>query len=93
MQYLLDLFVSKLTTFVCCVCFSYDTRGPHNELATHWHDGQILDERAFFRTIPEPSTLSIHEITEADEGEYRCRIDYLRSPTKNIRVKLTVIGK
>lgn len=72
---------------------SYDTRGPHNEVATHWHDDQILDKRAFFRTITEPSTLSIEDITEADEGEYRCRIDYLRSPTKNIRVKLSIIGK
>lgn len=43
--------------------------------------------------MTEPSTLKIDGITEKDEGEYRCRIDYLRSPTKNLRVKLTVVGK
>lgn len=43
--------------------------------------------------MTEPSTLSIDNIKEKDEGEYRCRIDYLRSPTKNSRVKLTVIGE
>lgn len=37
--------------------------------------------------------MKIDNISEKDEGEYRCRIDYLRSPTKNLRVKLTVIGK
>lgn len=89
--------------------FSYDTRagqvttqGPDargqtaqmspQSGAKHWKD-KNLKERAFFRTMTEPSTLKIDEIAEIDEGEYRCRIDYLRSPTKNLRVKLTVIGK
>ncbi|KRT85297.1 Immunoglobulin, partial [Oryctes borbonicus] len=70
--------------------YSYDTRGPHSVTAKHWQDGN-LDTRAFFRIMTEPSILSIDNITEKDEGEYRCRIDYSRSPTKNLRVKLTVI--
>lgn len=73
------------------VCYSYDTRGPHSTLPKHWQE-KTLETRAFFRTMTEPSTLSIDNIREKDEGEYRCRIDYLRSPTKNLRVKLTVIG-
>lgn len=52
-----------------------------------------MEERAFFRTMTEPSTLKIDNISEKDEGEYRCRIDYLRSPTKNLRVKLTIVGE
>lgn len=52
-----------------------------------------LESRAHFRTLTEPSTLSIDNVSEKDEGEYRCRIDYLRSPTKNFRVKMTVIGE
>ncbi|KAF5301892.1 hypothetical protein FQA39_LY10547 [Lamprigera yunnana] len=70
--------------------YSYDTRGSHSSLAKHWKDGNI-ETRAFFNTIREPSALSIDNVNEKDEGEYRCRIDYLRSPTKNLRVKLTVI--
>lgn len=72
--------------FLCC---SLDTR---KDKTIHWHD-EYLNERAYFRFNTEPSQLSIDDITDADEGEYRCRIDYLRSPTKNIRVKLSVIGK
>lgn len=70
---------------------SYDTRTSSNQ-AHRWQDSS-LDSRAFFRTLTEPSTLSIDNIGEKEEGEYRCRIDYLRSPTKNLRVKLTVIGE
>lgn len=73
-------------------CYSYDTRGSHSTTAKHWQDGN-LDTRAYFRIKTEPSILGISNITEKDEGEYRCRIDYSRSPTKNLRVKLTVIGK
>ncbi|XP_065167952.1 nephrin isoform X2 [Atheta coriaria] len=69
--------------------YSYDTRTSSNQ-AHRWQDSS-LDSRAFFRTLTEPSTLSIDNIGEKEEGEYRCRIDYLRSPTKNLRVKLTVI--
>ncbi|XP_044729168.1 nephrin-like [Chrysoperla carnea] len=69
----------------------YDTRGRQSEHAKHWRDGEILDERAYFRTITEPATLSIDNISERDEGDYRCRIDYLKSPTKNSLVRLTVI--
>ncbi|KAK9702914.1 Immunoglobulin V-set domain [Popillia japonica] len=71
--------------------YSYDTRGSHSTTAKHWQDGN-LDTRAYFRIKTEPSILGISNITEKDEGEYRCRIDYSRSPTKNLRVKLTVIG-
>ncbi|KAL3285863.1 hypothetical protein HHI36_000384, partial [Cryptolaemus montrouzieri] len=70
--------------------YSYDTRGPHSKLAKHWQE-RNLDTRAFFRTMTEPATLSLDSVNEMDEGDYTCRIDYLRSPTKNFRVRLTVI--
>lgn len=77
---------------MCLYCYSYDTRGLHSAVPKHWQDGN-LETRAFFRTMMEPSTLSIDNISEKDEGEYRCRIDYLRSSTKNLRVKLGIIGE
>ncbi|EFA06209.2 nephrin isoform X1 [Tribolium castaneum] len=70
--------------------YSYDTRGPYKTTPKHWQDSN-LGQRAFFRTMTDPATLNIDNINEKDEGEYRCRIDYLRSPTKNLRVKLAVI--
>lgn len=35
----------------------------------------------------------IESLREADEGEYRCRIDYKQSRTRNYVIKLNVIGK
>lgn len=72
--------------------FSYDKRGQLSRNPKSWSD-KIIENRTYFLPLTEPSTLSIDKINEADEGEYRCRIDYLKSPTKNLRVRLNVIGK
>ncbi|XP_017787321.1 PREDICTED: synaptogenesis protein syg-2 isoform X2 [Nicrophorus vespilloides] len=69
--------------------YSYDTRTSNNN-AHRWQDVS-LENRAFFRTMTEPSTLSIENIAENEEGEYRCRIDFMKSPTKNLKVILAVI--
>ncbi|XP_071453565.1 nephrin-like [Hetaerina americana] len=70
---------------------SYDARGKHSEKASHWKEKELVDERAYFRTITEPATLSVDSVEERDEGEYRCRVDFRKSPTRNTKVKLTVI--
>ncbi|KAJ9582215.1 hypothetical protein L9F63_003454, partial [Diploptera punctata] len=73
--------------------YTYDLRGKHSETASHWKDKEILDERGYFRTITEPATLSLDNVDERDEGEYRCRVDFKQAPTRNSRVRLTVISK
>lgn len=72
--------------------FSYDIRGKHSEKPAHWKDKEYLNDRAFFRTATEPATLNINHVQEKDEDEYRCRVDFIKSPTRNSRIHLTVIG-
>ncbi|KAG7202911.1 hypothetical protein KM043_010052 [Ampulex compressa] len=70
---------------------SYDMRGKHSDKAYHWTDKEYLNDRAFLRTVTEPATLNINHVEERDEGEYRCRVDFIKSPTRNSRILLTVI--
>ncbi|EFN65211.1 V-set and immunoglobulin domain-containing protein 1 [Camponotus floridanus] len=69
----------------------YDIRGKHSDKASHWQDKEYLNNRAYFRAATEPATLSINHILQQDEGEYRCRVDFTTSPTRNSRIQLTVI--
>ncbi|XP_011350473.1 nephrin isoform X1 [Ooceraea biroi] len=71
--------------------YSYDLRGKHSEKASHWHDKEYFDDRAFFRTTTEPASLNVNHVQEKDDGEYRCRVDFTTSPTRNSRIHLTVI--
>lgn len=75
------------------VCFSYDMRGKQTEKASHWKDKEYLSDRAFFRTGTDPASMIIKHVEEKDEGEYRCRVDFTKSPTRNSRIHLTVIGQ
>ncbi|XP_067208142.1 synaptogenesis protein syg-1 isoform X3 [Linepithema humile] len=71
--------------------YSYDLR-QNSKAATHWQEEQYFkNNRAYFQTTTEPAVLNIYLIKEQDEGEYRCRVDFTTSPTKNTRIHLTVI--
>lgn len=78
---------------ICSSFFSVDIRDKFNDPnKSHWKD-ETLEGRSHFRTLSEPATLTIDKVTEMDGGIYRCRVDFRKSPTRNIRLNLTVIGK
>jgi hypothetical protein len=70
--------------------FSYDAR---TQPGSHAKNEVLLAKRAYFRTVTEPASLSIDNVSENDAGLYRCRVDFLKSPTRNSKVNLTVIGE
>ncbi|XP_076039411.1 uncharacterized protein LOC143024488 [Oratosquilla oratoria] len=71
--------------------YSLDARGSSVEQAIHWSDENHLGHRALFDPIGKPSGLVIEKVRLADAGEYRCRVDFLTSPTRNVRVHLKVV--
>ncbi|XP_052863238.1 contactin-4 [Anopheles cruzii] len=73
--------------------YSFDTRGPHVNSPSHWKDVAILEDRANFKTTREQrrAMLVISPVQKKDAGIFRCRVDFLLSPTKNSNVNLEVV--
>ncbi|XP_050727933.1 nephrin-like [Eriocheir sinensis] len=70
--------------------YSMDARSVSLERASHWAEAE-LGGRAYMRLGSGVKGLVLEEVTRRDEGEYRCRVDFVESPTRNLRVKLQVI--
>lgn len=71
--------------------YSYDARDS-KAADTGSHHGTSSDGKYYFNTSSlNPATFEIANLTIDDEGTYRCRVDFLRSPTKNTKAQLNVI--
>ncbi|XP_045776317.1 nephrin-like [Maniola jurtina] len=71
--------------------YSYDVRGRTLSQPKLWSSPTGFGTRAFFRATAAPATLLIDNVSTADTGVYRCRVDFKNSPTRNLRINFTVI--
>ena len=72
--------------------YSLDVRGKPLDQANHWAESSSIGKRSSFSTASNPNSLVVDDLTLADEGIFRCRVDYRNSPTKNVKLNLTIIG-
>ncbi|KAF5299118.1 hypothetical protein FQR65_LT09476 [Abscondita terminalis] len=70
--------------------YTFDSREKKLEQGVHWSI-KPLNERAFFKFQDDVAKLSLNNVKDTDEGNYQCRVDFRRSPTRNVGVNLTVI--
>ncbi|KAM7345206.1 sidestep VIII [Cochliomyia hominivorax] len=70
--------------------YSVDTRESNFSQGTHWSD-EDYRERLSFSLDGRTGTLTMKNTHQEDTGEYRCRVDFQKSPTRNSKVNLTVI--
>ncbi|XP_042886262.1 synaptogenesis protein syg-2-like [Penaeus japonicus] len=70
--------------------YSLDSRGKSLEQASHWAE-QDLGHRAVMRVNRKQHGLLLENIELKDQGMYRCRVDFVESPTRNVRVRLRVV--
>ena len=74
--------------------YSFDAR--HSSLidAGSHHEGNgSLGGRSYFNTTQRPAALIITSTKGFDTGLYRCRVDFQKSPTRNTKIQLNVIGE
>uniref|UniRef100_A0A2P2I6E6 Protein turtle homolog A-like n=1 Tax=Hirondellea gigas TaxID=1518452 RepID=A0A2P2I6E6_9CRUS len=72
--------------------YSIDGRDGSLYSGKHWSDEGILGTRAQFRLRPGQQGLLLNPLTARDSGLYRCRVDFKSSPSKNIRINLSVVS-
>lgn len=82
----LDLYSSD----VLPVFGSIDSRSGPLESSVKWSG---LGDRAHFDVTSPTQSLVINPVEAQDDGDYRCRVDFRSSPTRNLRVKLQVVGE
>ncbi|XP_042205485.1 carcinoembryonic antigen-related cell adhesion molecule 6-like [Homarus americanus] len=70
---------------------SYDSRKNSMTEARNWADKKTLGGRGHFDLQSSPASLVLDSVRAGDEGLYRCRVDFKKSPTRNARTNLTVI--
>jgi hypothetical protein len=68
-------------------------RGRQFGQAKLWSAPTAFGTRAYFRTASTPAQLLVDDVALTDEGMYRCRVDFRNTPTRNLKINLTVIGK
>ena len=75
---------------------SFDLRSSSGP-GQHWKDDKTLGDRGYVLYEESPrickSYLTLERLVPEDSGQYRCRVDYQVSPTRNTRIKLKLVGR
>jgi len=77
-----------------CFARSLDARGGNLESANHSFISNDLGARTYFQISGvHRAHLRVNNVGVQDEGVFRCRVDFVDSPTGNFRVNLKIVGK
>ncbi|CAL7951229.1 unnamed protein product [Xylocopa violacea] len=72
--------------------YSVDARTGDLASAVHWAVSDDLGKRTYFQIADgHRAKLKVRKVTYDDQGIFRCRVDFVNSPTRNFRVNLTLV--
>lgn len=74
--------------------YSLDARNGSLTDAVHWAVSDDLGRRTYFQVGDgHRARLKVTKVTLKDQGIFRCRVDFMDSPTRNFRVNLTLVER
>ncbi|XP_033218244.1 protein turtle homolog B [Belonocnema kinseyi] len=72
--------------------YSVDARKGDVRSAVHWAVTNELGQRTHFQVADgHRARLKVNNVKFNDQGVFRCRVDFVNSPTRNFRVNLTLV--
>ncbi|XP_076066144.1 uncharacterized protein LOC143039786 [Oratosquilla oratoria] len=73
--------------------YSIDSRASNNGKSLTWSSAAVFGSRASWHPNGKASELVVKGADYKDQGEYRCRVDFQKTPTHNANVQLHVVGE
>ena len=65
--------------------------------ASHWADSSLFGGRVKLQMTSTGESLMSHLIINntktTDAGPYRCRVDFWKAPTRNVKIDVNLLGK
>ncbi|XP_051153654.1 hemicentin-1 isoform X2 [Leptopilina boulardi] len=72
--------------------YSIDARKGNLRNAVHWAVSNELGRKTYFQVADgHRGRLKLNNVKFIDQGIFRCRVDFVNSPTRNFRINLTLI--
>ena len=92
------LLTFRLDCFIECKSMlfniiSVDLRARPLEQAKHWKNERLAARAQFDTSAASTAAFMLSNVTEDDDGIYRCRVDFRHTPTRHVRYQLNVVRK
>lgn len=72
---------------------SVDLRARPLEQAKHWKNERLASRAQFDTSAASSAAFMLSNVSEDDDGIYRCRVDFRHTPTRHVRYQLNVVRK
>ncbi|XP_046649564.1 muscle M-line assembly protein unc-89-like [Daphnia pulicaria] len=71
--------------------YSVDLRARPLEQAKHWKNERLASRAQFDTSAASSAAFMLSNVSEDDDGIYRCRVDFRHTPTRHVRYQLNVV--
>lgn len=92
-KHLFVFFVRRDKWYFELAILSVDLRARPLEQAKHWKNERLASRAQFDTSAASSAAFMLSNVSEDDDGIYRCRVDFRHTPTRHVRYQLNVVRK